>query len=228
MEAPTKRTFEECIEIIDREILKRRNRWSLDSIASIDYDDVSQILRTHIYKKWHLYNEKFCLEPWLNAVISSQMKNLIRNLYGNYSRPCLRCDAAQDETGCKIYHSQCNKCPLYAEWERRKLPAYNIKLPVTIENHIDEVNNLADNSNDISDQVFKIHEKMKELLSIEEYKVYEGLFILNEDDEEIAIKLNCNDKIISHKIKYFNGVKKRVVSKLKNTYKKGEIKIEKS
>ena len=232
MEEPTprKKTYEDYVEIIDRELNKRSSRWTLNSIPSIDYEDIKQIIRLHVFKKLHLFDDTRAIEPWLNTLISSQMKNLIRNLYGNYSRPCLRCDAAQDESGCKIYATQCNKCPLYAEWEKRKLPAYNIKLPVTIENHIDEVNNLADNSNDISDQVLKIHDKMKTLLKPDEYKVYEGLFILNEDESEIAAKFPkfANEKGHSQRMKNVINTKKRIILKLRNIYKKGEITLEKN
>ena len=44
--------FEDFIEVIDREILKRKPKWNLKSLAWIDYDDVSQIIRIHIHKKW--------------------------------------------------------------------------------------------------------------------------------------------------------------------------------
>ena len=37
--------YEELFPIIDREIKKRRGKWSLTSLAWIDYDDVSQIIR---------------------------------------------------------------------------------------------------------------------------------------------------------------------------------------
>ena len=38
--------FEECINEIDVEIGKRRGKWCLSAICWMDYDDVSQILRT--------------------------------------------------------------------------------------------------------------------------------------------------------------------------------------
>src|SRR5438045_6798069 len=97
-------------EIIDAEIAKRRYKWNLNSLAWMDYDDVAQIIRLHIYTKWDQYDPSRPIQPWLNAVISSQTKNLIRNNYGNYARPCLRCDAAEDNDGCKIYNKQCDDC----------------------------------------------------------------------------------------------------------------------
>ena len=58
--------FEENISIIDEEINKRRNKWTLSSIAWIDFEDISQILKIHIFKKWHLFDQEKPLLPWLN------------------------------------------------------------------------------------------------------------------------------------------------------------------
>ena len=70
-----KPTFEECIGFIDIEIKKRRNKWSLTSLHWMDYDDVSQIIRIHLNEKWHLYNSEKPLGPWVNRIISNQIKN---------------------------------------------------------------------------------------------------------------------------------------------------------
>ena len=40
--------FEECITLIDAEIIKRRGKWNLTALGWMDFDDVSQILRIHI------------------------------------------------------------------------------------------------------------------------------------------------------------------------------------
>ena len=102
--------FEDCIDVIDQEISKRRNKWTLTSIAWMDFDDISQILKIHIYKKWHLYDNSKPLAPWLNRIISNQLKNLIRNNYGNYARPCLRCAASEGGDLCVIYEKQWTCC----------------------------------------------------------------------------------------------------------------------
>ena len=51
-----KPTFEESYDFVNQEIRKRSKKWSLTSLNWIDYDDVSQIIRIHIYEKWHLYD----------------------------------------------------------------------------------------------------------------------------------------------------------------------------
>ena len=103
---PKKPTFEDKIAEIDQEIAKRRNKWNLNALSWIDFDDISQILRIHIYKKWHLYDHSKPLPPWLNRTISNQLKNLIRNNYSSFARPCLRCAAAEPDNLCKIYSTQ--------------------------------------------------------------------------------------------------------------------------
>ena len=70
--------FEACINLINTEILKRKNKWTLSTLNWIDFEDVSQIIRFHIYKKWNLYDEKKPMLPWINRIISNQIKNLIR------------------------------------------------------------------------------------------------------------------------------------------------------
>ena len=120
-----KTEFEDRISEIDAEISKRKGKWNLSALCWMDFDDVSQILRIHIYKKWHLYDHSKPLAPWLNRIISNQIKNLIRNNYGNYARPCVKCAAAEGEKGCVIYQSQCSTCPLYAHWAKNKKRAHD-------------------------------------------------------------------------------------------------------
>jgi DNA-directed RNA polymerase specialized sigma24 family protein len=92
-----KPTFENKFQEINVEIYKRKHKWNLTSLAWMDFDDVAQILRIHIHKKWKMYDPDQPLAPWINRIVSNQIKNLIRNNYGNYSRPCLKCAAAEDE-----------------------------------------------------------------------------------------------------------------------------------
>ena len=72
--------FEDYIDQIDEEIRKRKSKWTLTSIAWMDFDDISQILRIHIYKKWFLFDQDKPLGPWLNRIISNQIKNIIRKI----------------------------------------------------------------------------------------------------------------------------------------------------
>lgn len=219
--------FEDYLPIIDAEIAKRRNKWSLTSISWMDYDDVSQIIRIHIFKKWHLYNESRPLAPWLNTIIGHQIRNLIRNNYSNYSRPCLRCAAAVDNNGCTIYKTQCSDCPLYAYWQKRKQPATYIKMPVSIENHSHEVKNIFDDSSDVLRHAAAIHSKMKEILKPTEWEVYEGLFIHYKEEGEVARDLGyiTNEKGRNPGYKQIKNLRKLIMVKVRECLANGDVDI---
>lgn len=220
-------TFEDYFTIINEEISKRRNKWNLTSLNWLDYDDVSQIIRIHIYKKWAQYDQNKPIQPWLNVIIAHQIKNIIRNLYGNFARPCLKCEAARDTSGCDIYGEQCAKCPMYSNWQKRKEPATNIKIPVSIENHTDEVKNLFDNGSNVFNHIAMANAAMKKLLKPLEYQVYEGLFILHEDESIVAKKLGyiSNEKGRNPGYKQIKNIRKSIITKFKKALKDGTIDI---
>ena len=220
-----KPTFEDSIKVIDEEISKRKHKWSLTSLAWMDYDDVSQIIRLHIYNKWSKYNEKKPLQPWLNTIITNQIRNLIRNYYSNFSRPCLKCAAAKDTSGCDIYGEQCAKCPLYAHWMKRKMPASQIKIPVSIENHQNEVRSIFDDSGDVFKHAEILHKKMKEILKPTEWQVYEGLFILCLEEEAVAKNMgySSNEKDRRPRYKQIRNIRKSIIQKVKKCLSNGEI-----
>ena len=218
-------TFEENIETIDEEIAKRRNKWRLSSLSWIDYDDVSQIIRIHIYEKWNQYDPSKSLRPWLNRVITNQLKNIIRNNYTNYSRPCLRCAAAEDSNSCRIYSTQCSDCPLYAYWEKRKQSAYNLKIPLALENHQQEVHSVHDDFIDYEEKIQKLNKKMKEILKPTELLVYESLYIKEEDELSVAKKLGfkTTEAKRSPGYKQIQNIKKNIIKKVKTLIGKGEL-----
>lgn len=220
-------SFENYLEVIDEEISKRRNKWNLTSLNWMDYDDVSQIIRLHIYKKWHLFDQTKPIQPWLNVIIAHQIKNLIRNVYSNFARPCLKCDAATENNGCKIHKEQCVACPVYANWKNRKEPAIQIKLPVSIENHTDEVRNVFDNASNVFDHMEKAHTTMKKILKPLEYEVYSGLFIRHEDESIVAKKLGyiSNEKGRNPGYKQIKNIRKVIICKFKKALKDGQIDI---
>ena len=219
--------FEEHINEIDAEISKRRGKWNLTAISWMDFDDVSQILRIHVHKKWHLYDPQKPLAPWLNRLISNQIKNLIRNNYGNYSRPCLKCDAAEGEDLCKIYEKQCSDCPLYSNWEKTKKVAHDVKIPVPLENHEQEVFNMHDDKSDLNENISRVHKKMKEQLRPIEWKVYKLLYIDNLSEEQAAKKMGykTSEKNRSPGYKQIKNLQKNIINKVKKFIERGEIDI---
>lgn len=204
--------FEDFIEIIDQELEKRRHKWTLDAIAWMDYQDVSQIIRLHIFKKWSLYNQTEPFLPWVNRVITNQIRNLIRNHYGNFRRPCLTCAAAESDTHCAIYINQCSACPLYAEWEKRKKSAHDTKLPLCLDNHAQEVFDIVEERVDIEKATFNLHEAMRNILKALEWKIYKCLYIDHKSEDEALELMNMYcDK--NSRIRELNNVKKSLFEK---------------
>tara|TARA_B100000287_G_scaffold435121_1_gene501938 strand:+ start:2805 stop:3485 length:681 start_codon:yes stop_codon:yes gene_type:complete len=224
---PKKPSFEDKIVEIDQEIAKRRNKWNLNALSWIDFDDISQILRIHIYKKWHLYDHKKPLPPWLNRTISNQLKNLIRNNYSSFARPCLRCAAAEPDNLCKIYSTQCSDCPIYKNWERNKKDAYNIKIPVPLDGHVQEVSSRKFDVGDIEDSIKKINVRMKQVLKPIEWKVYRMLYIENKTENEVASEMGykTSEKNRSPGYKQITNIKRAIILKVKKSIQKDEIDI---
>ena len=222
-----KPTFEESFHIIDEERRKRRNKWNLTSLSWMDYDDVSQIIRIHIYKKWNLYDAKQPLTPWLNRIITNQIKNLIRNNYGNYSRPCLKCSAAEGEDGCIIYQKQCADCPLYKNWEKTKKSAHDLKIPLSLENHSNEIYANYRDEIDIEKNAKKIHDVMKKVLKPLEWKVYEGLFIDFKKESQVAEEMGyiTSEEKRTPGYKQIKNIKKLIIEKVKIYIEKDKIDI---
>ena len=79
-EEPIKR-FEDYIDVIENAIRKQRSRWRLDCIAWFDFEDVEQIIKLHIYKKWDMWKQELPLEPWINTIVTNQISYLVRNHY---------------------------------------------------------------------------------------------------------------------------------------------------
>ena len=219
--------FEDYIEQIDAEIKKRRSKWNLTALSWMDFDDVSQILRIHIFKKWHLYDTKKPLNPWINRIISNQIKNLIRNNYGNYCRPCLKFAAAEAGDLCYIYGKQSEACPLFANWSRTKKQAYNAKLPVSINDHTYEINSTEYSDIDILGVMDRISAKMKEVLKPAEWKIYQALYIehMSEEDAATLMGYKTNEKNRVPGYKQIKNVKKAIIKKVKRMLEDGEIEI---
>jgi RNA polymerase sigma factor (sigma-70 family) len=220
-------SFESRFSEINQEINKRKHKWNLTSLAWMDFNDVCQILRIHIYKKWNMYNPQHPLAPWINRIVSNQIKNLIRNNYGNYSRPCLKCAAAEQEDSCSIYTKQCNKCPLYAKWEKSKKSAHDIKIPLALENHTQEVHDITEDNMDIEKTADNIHKKMKQVLKPIEWKFYDLHYIKHKSEEESARLMGYKTNEKNRKIGYkqVKNLKKSIIIKVKKYLYNGDIDI---
>ena len=232
-----KYTYEDKSTTIDEELRKRRGKWSLHSLGWLDFEDVEQIIRAHIYKKWEQWDQERPLRPWVNKIISNQLKNIMRNNYTSFAKPCVTCpfshqiSAASAKTGkidrfaedlCGFTESglQCAECPLYAKWEKRKQDAYRIKVPLAIEHHAHEVYSTPDKGSfDLERAQQKLHEGMKEILTSRNYKIYKMLFIENLTDEEVALSIGYKTSEKGRKAGY------KQIKNLKKQFKEKAIKL---
>lgn len=211
----TRPLFEDCISQIDHEIYKRKARWNLTAISWMDFEDVAQIIRIHIYKKWEQYDPSKPLSHWVNTIISNQTRNLIRNVYTNFTRPCLRCALAEGLDGCREFGKQCNDCPLFRKWEKTRKRAHDSKLPLPLEHHTQEVYNKKEGSIDIEKSSANLHVQMKKVLKPSEWKVYNYLYIEGKTDEEVAalMEYTTTEKNKSPGYKRLKIVKKIILDK---------------
>lgn len=182
-------SFEEKLGVVDAEIKKRRNKWFLNAITYMDFDDVSQIIRTHISKKWGQWDQSLPLEPWINRIISNQLKNLIRNHYGSFAKPCINCpfnNSAEDNL-CDLTPSgrQCNECPLFAKWSKSKKDAHNIKLAKSFDAHDFEIR-ASEPTPDLEKAAGRVHSLMKKRVNPKQYKAYVLMFVDALPDEQVA------------------------------------------
>lgn len=187
-------TFDEAYWVIDSIVEKRRSNWRLDAMPHLDFDDVKSMIIIHIHKKWHQYDQTKALGAWVATVAKRQTINMLRNLYQSTAKPCVKCPANMDTkngdpNGCSLFGTQCNKCTLYAKWEKSKKNIHSAKMPLPMEHHSLEVFSKPDESMDIEKALIKLHPMMKKELTDKEYIVYKMMYIENQTDDVIAEKM---------------------------------------
>jgi hypothetical protein len=147
------------------------------------------------------------------------MINMVRNLYGNYARPCVSCPANQGSNGevelCSIYGTQCSVCPLYAHWEKHKKSAHDTKLPLPLESHSQEVFNIPEHNFDLDKQIEELRIKLKDYLTPIQYRVYTLLFVDGKSEEAAAkiLGYNTSEKGRSPGYKTIHNIRKLIIVK---------------
>lgn len=194
MGRPKKISYEEKIDVIDAEIKKRKNKWFLDSIPWVSFEDVEQIIRVHIYQKWDKWDQKRDLKPWINKIITNQFKNILRNYYLNFAKPCSSCpfdSSIAGENLCSFTKSgtQDSTCPLYAKWNKSKKSAHDVKIPLRLDAQEYESSAFKGESFQVDRAVKQIDLHLKDQLSQKHYEIYNMLFVQNMSEDEVAKKL---------------------------------------
>ncbi len=186
-----KLTFEQRYESIVAEIEKRRKKWTL---MSTSFDDISQVILSRVYLKYHLYDhsrpEGFT--HWVNVLISNVIKSALRDLHFIHSRPCI-----QGKGGC-VFNTgaetcsqtpsgkQCSQCPAYKFWEARKKSHNAIEQTLPLDNHIREVDSRPSDNVDIEGAKTVIDQEIKGRLTKHEWRLYKLLYVQNKDEREIG------------------------------------------
>lgn len=182
-----KKTYEDCSDIINLAILKQKYKWRLNAVKWFDFGDVEQIIKSHIAKKWHMWDQTRPLEPWIGRIISNQLRNLIRNHYGNYVRPCVNCQFARGE-GCTktLSTKQDTSCGLFAKWFKSKRNGLELKIPLSTEDFSKEIQNRAYTNFDFDVALNRLDKQMKEKLSDIHYCAYRMLYFQKKTEEDVA------------------------------------------
>jgi DNA-directed RNA polymerase specialized sigma24 family protein len=199
-------TYEDCSDEIEKELRKRRKKWTLGVLRWIDWEDIAQIIRAHIAKKWHLWDQTRKLAPWVQRIASNQIYNQFRNLYTSHARPCVQCKFAVGEDGCSetVSNLQCEECPLYEKWSKTKKYGYHAKIPLELEHHAQEVNNKIDDTINFKETMERVMVELEKHMSPKRLEAFKVLFIRNLPEEEAALFLKLRGKN--------NGTQKKIMA----------------
>jgi hypothetical protein len=172
-----KKTYEDCSDIIDQAILKQKYKWRLNAVKWFDFNDVQQIIKSHISKKWHMWDQSRPLEPWIGRIISNQIRNLLRNHYGNYTNPC---------TLINLPNHNKHRCAVCCKWEKTKKIGLGLKIPLSTEDFSKEVHNRSYVDFDFKRSLGKLDFHMEAKLSNIHYKAYRMLYFEKKTEQDVA------------------------------------------
>lgn len=205
-------TYEEAYPVINEQIERQRRKWHLKAVVWFDYDDIAQMIRAHVYKKWHLYDQSKPLVPWVARLVHNQIVNLLRDNYFNIISPCKKCACASSDDTCDIYGEMSNACPLYRNWFYNKKNAFDTRMPLPMEHHSMEVDEHLDERFSLEFQIEKIHKMMKIKLSEEEWLIYQDLYI-NQKETPIDYNSQQYKQVQFYKTKFIRLVKQIIDEK---------------
>jgi hypothetical protein len=180
-------TYEDFSDIIDAAIKRQQFKWRLKAVKWFDFEDVEQIIKLHISKKWHMWDQERPLEPWIGRIISNQIRNLVRNHYGNYVKPCNSCEFARgDECTVTRSEKQDNSCKIYAKWEKSKKTGLELKIPLSTEDFVKEVRSQHSTDFDFNTSLNRLDFYMEIELSETHYVAYRMLYFEDKTEEDVA------------------------------------------
>lgn len=210
MEKPVHRTFDECANEIGAQIEKKRGSWTFRAASHMDFDDVKTEILTHIWQKWHLYDQRRELARWVSRVIKYQIINMLRNIYQSSASPCNGCAFNSGGGNCSEFGRQGVDCPVYDKWYKTKRHLHYAKLPLALDENLDSVHQQPEQYFDVEESAENLHPKIIKRLTLSETEIYKMLFIQNLTKEETAKRLGLK----TSEQKRLNGYKR--IQKVRN------------
>lgn len=183
------RTFEQCYNEIVVIVEKQRPQWTFKATMMRDFDDVKMEIITHVWKKWHLYDQVRPLGGWVATIVKHQFSNILRDTYLSTSSPCSRCSCNMGDKLCSIYGEQGVECPLFKKWYHTKRHSHEARLPVSIEDKLNQVASMPDQTTNLERAIEGLHDKMKEALTRSEWEIYRRLYVEHKSEEDTAQEL---------------------------------------
>lgn len=183
------RSFEELYDVIQSVVERWRSKWTLKAVASISFDDIKQIILVHVDKKWEQYDQTKPVEPWVAKIARNQFINELRNNYLSTASPCSDCPMNLGGDECKLFKKKGPQCEYYKVWLGKNKFRHDCRLPLPLENHSQEVNNLPDRYIDVERSALLLHKKMEPFFTDKEWKIYEKLFVEQKSEQEAALEL---------------------------------------
>lgn len=191
---------------------KRKLRWGKLLPHGMAWEDAEALISHHIYKKWHLYDQSKNFTNWASVVISNQIKNLCRNSYLSYAKPCFQCPHNLSCFGMEENHvqgkcsftssgTQDHECEDFANWSKTKSPVFKLRYPVSLEHFGEEISNNYPDF-DMDESLSYIKTRMSELLPPKQYDMFIMLHFENVDEDEVAIKAGYQTNEVGRKPGY--------------------------
>lgn len=205
--------YEDKHQEIESLLEKARKRWELKAIAWMDYEDVKQIIRAHLARQWSKWDQSRPFGPWCNRTIINQILNQVRNHYGSFCRPCLKCPHNLGSNGCSLNKSgiQESSCEEFKKWETGKKNAYDVKITVPLEDGAINTTTCLYGEFDHEKSANNLHIRVLDSLTGFEKEVYSLIFVMGRSDEDaisllkqaLSSKINFSKKLAELKKEFY-------------------------
>lgn len=178
---------------IELAIDKRKYRWTL---ATVPWEEARQIVFIRVFSQIHNYDQSRPFPNWLSRVITNGFKNIVRDRYSRWQRPCLKCAFNTGNNTCSKTSDglQNAECKAYKTWMKRKESEFNVKQTLAIDFHTQEVHDKPDQSADMEKGEAELNRHLKKRLSAQDYEIYILLYVDHMTEEEVGAHMGYKVK----------------------------------